>query len=145
MSAKSITSANAIIMIGVTGLYPAPQQLQGFAADDVFDSESVTPTEILMGVDGKLSAGLVNVPIPQNFSLQADSDSNTLFETWYAAMKAAQDMYYAFGVVHFPSLNRSYAMTKGVLSGFAPTSDAKKVMQPRKYKITWESIIAAPV
>jgi len=36
-------------------------------------------------------------------------------------------------------------MTKGALSGFAPTPDGKKVLQPRKFKITWESIVAAPI
>jgi len=141
----SITAANTIIMLGVTSLYNVPQQLQGYAADDVFDSDAISPAEIMMGVDGVLSAGMVHVPIPQNFTLQADSASNTLFEAWYASQQAAQDIYFAFGVVQFPGLNKAYQMSNGVLTSYHPAPDAKKVLQPRKYQITWESIIAAPV
>ena len=141
----SITSANSIYMLAVTGLFITPQQLQGFAADDIFDTEPMENAEVLMGVDGVLSAGFVFVPVKQSVSLQADSASNTLFEAWYAAEQAAKEKYFATGIVRFPSISRSYALTNGVLSTYPAISDAKKVLQPRKYSITWGSVIGAPL
>src|SRR6266705_459928 len=140
----SITGANSIVLLSITGLFPVPQQLFGFAADDVFDSEAIASAEILTGVDGNMSAGWIYVPVKMSFNLQADSDSNKLFESWYAAQQAIQDLYFATGTVHLPATSRSYIMRKGVLSSHKPTPDVKKVLQPRKYEITWGQIVAAP-
>ncbi len=141
----SITGANSIVLLSITGLFPVPQQLFGFAADDVFDSEAIASAEILTGVDGNMSAGWIYVPVKMSFNLQADSDSNKLFESWYAAQQAIQDLYFATGTVHLPATSRSYIMRKGVLSSHKPTPDVKKVLQPRKYEITWGQIVAAPI
>lgn len=140
----TITAANASIALGVTNYFPVAQQIQGFAAEDIFDSEMVEPAEAHMGVDGKLSAGMVNVPIPWTLSLQADSTSITFFEAWYAAQKALQDVYFAFGIVNLAD-GRVYEMNRGVLTGYTSLPDAKKYLQPRKFRILWESIIAVPV
>ena len=145
MSNNTITSATSVYMLSIAGLFAIPQQLQGFAADDVFDTEAINPTEVLMGVDGKMSAGFVFVPVKQSISIQADSDSNTLFEAWFQAQKTAKEAYFAAGIVHLPSINRSYVMTNGVLTSYPSISDAKKVLQPRKYQITWESVLGAPI
>lgn len=142
---KSITSANSVLMLSVTGLYPIPQQLQGFAADDIFDLGDIAPAEAVMGVDGKLSAGFVHVPIQQGIMLQADSDSNDLFDAWFAAQQAAGEVYFANGIVRLPSVKRSYALTKGVLTGYKPAPDGKKVLQPRKFSITWQTLVGAPL
>lgn len=142
---RSITSANAILLLGVDNLFPIPQKISGFATEDLFDTEVINPSEVMMGADGKMSAGLVNVPIPQNYVLQADSDSIDFFDAWYAAMKAAQDVYFSQGIIQLPSVNHAYAMNNGVLTGYTPVADAKKLLQPRKFKITWESIIAVPI
>ena len=142
---KSITSANAILMLGILDLFPVPQQLQGFAADDVTDLSDLAPAETMMGVDGKLSAGFVFVPVQQGIMLNADSDSNDLFDAWYAAQQAAREIYYASGILRLTSVNRSFVLTKGVLSSYKPAPDVKKVLQPRKYSITWQSCVGAPV
>lgn len=141
----SITSVNSVVMLGITGLYTVPQQLQGYTADDIFDTESIVPAEIVMGLDGRLSAGYVPVAVTQHYSLQADSASNSLFEAWQAAQTAAKEIYFANGIVHLSSVGRSYVMTNGVLSSYAPMSDAKKTLQPRKFSITWESVVGVPV
>jgi hypothetical protein len=67
----SITSSNAILFLGVTNLYATPQQIQGFAADDVYDTEALEVSEASMGVDGILTAGYVNRPVVQSYTLQA--------------------------------------------------------------------------
>jgi hypothetical protein len=132
-------------MLAVLGLYTTPQQLQGYDADDIFSTDAIEPAEIKMGVDGKLSAGFIPVAVKQTIVLMADSESNTLFEAWYAAQQAAKEIYFASGIVHLPSVNRSYVMTNGVLSSYAPMADAKKTLQPRKFGITWESVVGAPI
>lgn len=141
----TITAANAIIMLAINGLFPVAQRLQGFAADDVFDIDALEPAETMMGVDGILSAGFTFVPVKQNFALQADSLSNTLFETWFLQQQAAAEVFFATGVVSLPSVRRSYAMSNGVLTGYKPAADAKKVLQPRHFSITWERIVGAPI
>ncbi len=141
--AGKITAANAVLMLSVTGLFPVPQQIQGFAADDVFDTEDLETAEVLMGVDGKLSAGFVFNAVRQGFTLQADSASNTFFEAIYSAERAARDKYFLNGSVLLPAIGRLYTMTSGVLSGYKPIGDAKKVLQPRKFMVTWESVLPA--
>ncbi|MGA1801484.1 phage tail fiber protein [Rhizobium sp. HT1-10] len=63
----SITSANAIITLTIPGLFNTPVQLQGFSADNIYESEVQEIAETSMGVDGKLSAGYVFNPINQTF------------------------------------------------------------------------------
>ena len=98
-----------------------------------------------MGVDGNLSIGYVPMPIVQNFILQADSASNDFFDTIIAAQLAARESYTLFGTILIPSLEKIYTMTKGVLGQNQPISNAKKVMQPRTFQVTWESVVGAPL
>ena len=141
--AGKITAANAVLMLSVVGLFPTPQQIQGFAADDIYDTEDLETAETLMGVDGKLSAGFVYNPVRQGFTLQADSNSNCFFENLYSAQRAARDIYFLNGTVLLPSIGKLYTMTSGVMSGYKSLADGKKVLQPRKFMITWESVAPA--
>lgn len=141
---KTLTAANSVILITVPSLFPIPQQLQGFSADDVFGIDALTTAEVQMGVDGKLSAGWVPQAIVQNFTLQADSDSIAIFEALYTAQQVAREVYPIVGLVRLPAVKRSYAMPKGFLTNYAPIADGKKILQPRKFAITWESISVAP-
>lgn len=142
---SSITSANSIFMLTIPGLYAVPQQLQGFAAEDIFDTEDIDTSEEYMGADGKLSAGFIFVPVKQSVMLQADSASNALFEAWYAAEQAAREKFFAQAVVQIPSIKRTYLLKNGVLKGYKPIPDAKKVLQPRKFGFVWESVTGAPI
>lgn len=141
----SITSVNAVVMLAITGLYNSPQQLQGFSADDIFDTENVAITQAIMGVDGKQSAGLVLNPTIQNIVLQADSASNLIFDTWVNSMKIAQDVYWAQATVLLTSIGTKYTMTNGTLTMYPPTSRVAKVLQPRRFTISWESVVPAAV
>lgn len=141
----TITSANAALALAVASIFPVPVQLQGFAADDIFDTDQIDPSEVVRGVDGVMSAGFVFVNIKQNFSLQADSASNDIFEEWYQQQQAQREIFFANGIITLRSINRSYTMNNGVLSGYKPISDAKKVLQPRKFSITWESVNPLPI
>lgn len=140
----SITSASAVFMLGIGTVFPVPQQIQGFATDDAFSTEAVDVAETKMGVDGRLSAGFVFMPIKQSITLQADSPSIVMFDAWYAAQKALQDIIFATAVIRIPAVSRSYTLLNGVLSTYMPIADAKKTLDPQKYAITWESVVGAP-
>lgn len=141
----TITAANSVLMLSVPLLFPVPQQLQGFMADDIFDTDQIKSVETAMGVDGILSAGFVFVEITQNFALQADSDSNNFFDTWWAQMQAAREVYFANGQIALPAVNKKFTMTRGVLSGYKPTPDAKRTLQGRRFQITWNTVAPSPV
>jgi hypothetical protein len=141
----SITAASAIVSIGIPLLFPTPQQLQGFAPDAVFDIPAIKSAEATIGVDGKKSAGFVFVLVPIQYMLQADSNSNSFFDTWHAQNTAAQDDYAASGLILVPSIGTKYILTNGSLTEWKPGPDAKKLLQPRRHEITWESIQAAPI
>lgn len=142
---SSLTGATAIYALGVTGLYTVPQQLQGFAADDVFSTEAIQSAEVLMGVDGNLSAGFVYVPVVQNISLQADSPSNDLFDQWWAAQQAAEETYIANALITLKAIGKKWTLTRGFLTKYSPVPDTKKLIQPRQYGITWNRVSPAPV
>lgn len=140
---KTITSANTVFTLAIAGIIPAPVQLQGFTADDVFDIERIAVGQSTMGIDGKLSAGFVFSEVPQSITLQADSDSNDLFEEWYRQEKLNKDKFFAKGMVMFPSLGMGYVLTKGALIEYQPASNPKKTMSPRTFLIHWESVDGA--
>lgn len=137
---KSITGANAVFQLSIADLFPTPVQLQGFAADDVFNTDPMESAETLMGVDGRLSGGFVYVPTKQNIILQADSDSNAIFDQWWQQQQANEEVYIANGLVLLKSLQAKYTLTKGFLTTYPPTPGVKKLAQPRTFSITWERI-----
>lgn len=143
MADKSITSANAIIQITVANLYPTPQQLQQFSVEDIYDTDDIEPAEVMMGVDGVLTGGWVAAAVKQGFSLMADSPSNDLFEAVYRAQLAARDIYRFGASITLPSLGKAYTCTRGIMTGYKPIADAKKLLQPRKFTITWERVSPA--
>ncbi len=142
---STLTSANSILMIGVAGLYTTPQRLQGFADGDAYAIDAVDVSESLMGVDGIMSSGWIPQIKTMNVTLQGDSASNTFFEAWYAAQEAAREIYPAFGTIIQDSVGRAYALTNGVLANYTPLSDAKKILQPRRFVIRFGSVIGAPI
>lgn len=143
--AGNITSANSVLALGVIGLFPVPQQLQGFSADDSYSVDAVDITESMIGVDGHKSAGYIPQIKVMNVTLQADSASNTFFEAIYAAQEAAKNIYILTGIATQSSVGRIYTFTNGTLKNYTPLADGKKVLQPRKFTIEWESIIGANI
>lgn len=140
----SITAANAVVTLTIPGIFSAPQQLQGFDVDDVYDVDSVDTAETKMGVDGVMSSGYIFFMTPWTVSLQADSASVLVFETWLATQKAQGLLFPATGTVLLQATGRKYAMTNGVLKNFKQMPPAKKVLQPRLFKIDWQDISPAP-
>lgn len=143
--AKSLTSANAIILLSVPGLISTPQQLQGFAAEDIFDADAIDVAETVMGADGKMSAGWVPSIKVLNVTLQADSDSVDLFEQWYAAQVAVREIYFGAGSVYLRATQRKYQLVKIALKNYKPLPDGKKILQSRKFALHMEDITSAAI
>ena len=139
----SISSANAILQILVDTVFPVPIQLQGFSADDIFTTNPLESAETLMGVDGILSGGFVFVPVKWEVSFQADSVSNSVFDQWYQSEQAVKDVFQAQGALWLPSIGTKWALNNGFLTTFHAIPDARKVLQPRRNAITWESVSPA--
>lgn len=144
INSRSITGANAVFMLTIPDLYDTPQQLQGFAADDVFSTDALQSAETLMGVDGHLAGGFVFVEIKQTIALQADSPSNDVFDNWHQAQQGAQEVFIANGMVILSNLGRKWTMTRGFLTTYPPLPNAKKILQPRSFGVTWQSVRPAP-
>ena len=141
----TLTSANSVLMLGVANLYNVPIQIQGFATDDAFTAADVETAETMMGVDGKLSAGFTPYPTTIEISLQADSASNLFFDAIINAELVAREKYVMNGSILIPSLGQLFSMTTGFLGKVTKVSAAKKVMQPRKFEIVFQSVVGAPV
>jgi len=141
----TITSANAILSLAVNNYFPVPQTIQGFAVDDAFEGEAVEQSEVLMGVDGKLSAGKVFVPYKMTIHLQADSPSVFLFDAWRNAQDAAVDVFSASGSIVLPSTSMVYTLVNGFLTSATPFPGVKRTLEPLVYEITWQRIIGGQI
>lgn len=141
----TITSANAVLAIGVTSYFPVAQVIQGFATDDAFATSAVDQVETRMGVDGILSGGYIPTAYDMTISLQADSPSRSLFEAWAAQQVSDKEAYVGFGTVLLKSVGRAYDLTKGFLVSYPPMPGVKKVLEPLVYTIRWQNITGAPI
>ncbi len=141
---RTLTAANAVIMLGVTGLFDTPRRLQGFAADNVATIDPVTNTETSMGIDGRLSAGFIHNPIQQSITLQADSESVDMFEFWHASQKQRRETYWAFGSILLRATGKRYTMTRGVMTAASLMPAINRTLQPRQFTLVWQDVTVGP-
>jgi hypothetical protein len=144
MVARNITAANATIILTAPDVVGAPVQLQGFSTDNIYDMDAVEPVETMMGVDGVLSGGYTPKPLPQVFMIQADSPSIDFFE----AIQAWQQTNLAAEIISGTALllgpQKLYSMPKGYLTSYQPLPPAHKVLQARRFTITWQGVFSSP-
>lgn len=141
---RTLTSANAILLIAVDLVFPVAQRIQGFSTDDITDMDAMEPVETAMGVDGRLSAGYVPVSIRQNITLQADSESNDFFDDWATYEINRREKSVASGTLIIPGLKRQHTLYRGFLRSYPPIAALRKTSQPRRYTIEWERHYPAP-
>lgn len=143
--AGTITSANSQIFLGVNPIFPTAQQIQGYAAEDIFDTDDVELAEVVMGLDNRQASGWIPHNVKWRITLMANSPSIDFFDAWINAQDALQDVYTATGIVLLKGPGRKYAMGNDTLTRGKVMPDAKKTLQPVTYEITWESVRPAPV
>jgi hypothetical protein len=139
-----LTSANAVIRLSQPILFPTPQQIQGFSADDVTDIEGAKILEHVMGVDGVMSFGFVFVERMQTITLQADSASNDFFDVINSSQEAGQTAYPLNGVIILPAIGKLYTLINGGLENYKTMPGVKRILQAQQYRIVWNKIIVAP-
>lgn len=137
----SLTAANSVITLSQPTLFPNPQQLQGFAADDVTEIENAKVLEHLMGVDGVLSFGFTWMERRQRIVLQANSASTGFFDTVNTQQEAAQDVYPLNGVVMLPAIGLQFILINGGLETYNPMPKVQKIIRPREFWIVWNRVI----
>jgi Tail fiber protein gp32 len=142
---STITSANAVFSLVIPGVFNTPVILEGYATDDAFSSDAITKAEVVMGVDGQMSAGFVFSPIKMKIKLQADSNSIQIFEAWNAIQQSVKDLYFANAQITLIGPGAVYDLYKGALTTFKSIPDAKKMLQSRDFEITFESVTSAEV
>ena len=142
-AARTITAANAVYMLTIPGLYSAPVQIQGFGTDEAFTTEAIEPFEGMMGVDGRYSAGFVPRETMQNITLQSDSLSIDVIERWYQTEVSNREKLPANGSITIASIGKRFTLTRGFLSQWVSIPSTRKVLQPRPFRITWETVSAA--
>jgi hypothetical protein len=139
-----LTAANAIITLMVPGVFNTPQQLQQFAADDIFSSAAIEAGEGSMGVDGVYSVGFVYKEVAQEYTLQGNSPSNGIFDEWYGYEQTNLTKVLCNGTTILPGLNTKWILTRGFLMSYTPIVSAGKIVKPRKYEIRWNRTAPQP-
>lgn len=145
MASRSITSANSVYMLAISGVFPAPQKLQGYAADAAFETDASDIAELVRGVDGALSAGFVFYQIAQTITIMPNSPSATLFDDWAAAEKILQEKLFASATILIPSVGQQFTCSDGVLTRYVPVPGARRVLQARAHVITWGNVDTSPI
>ena len=138
----TLTSANSDLLLVIPAVFAGPQVIQGYATDDAFGAEDVSPVEAKIGVDGKKSSGFTPYLVKMLIHIQSDSPSNSIFDIWNGALYVARDDLTCSGSLIAPSLGLAWTLNNGSLTRYKPIPDAKKIFEARTYEITFES---APV
>lgn len=137
---STITSANSIVTLTVAGLFPTPQQLQGFSADRAWESNQVGMAETQIGVDGFKAAGFIFNAVHQTFSFIANSPSRAIFTATIQATLAAREVYRIDATITLPATGESFVCTNGTLQDAKMLPDAGRVLEKMDYVIVWQSI-----
>lgn len=141
---RTITAATAQFSLSVVGLFPTPILLKGYGADDAFLGEALENAEVVMGIDAKMSLGWVPNPVKVAVVFQPDSPSIDLFNAWGVAQQGAKEVFIANATIYIPATTYKYALTKGALVNWKPLPELKRIIQPQRYEMTFESIVGGP-
>lgn len=143
--AKTLTTANASLYFTIPNLFPVPTKIEGFATDDASTTSAVDMTEVVIGVDGKLSAGFVFNAVPQTIVIMPTSPSLDYFDTLLNATKAAKEVYPCYAVLSIPSIGKKYIYKNGYLKSGQQVPDVKKNLGPVKYDFVWELVTSEAI
>ena len=133
----SITSANATLIMTITNVYSAPQQIQGFGMDDAWMTSLTAGGDFKVGVDGFGTGGYIPRMPTTTLKLLADSASTIVFENWLLYQDQVVDITFAQWTLLLPSVKRKYTFYQGGLGDMSSLPDGKKMLEDREFKITW--------
>lgn len=140
-----ITSANAAAVMTVDELFPAGFSLENFATDQSVTQDEETLAEVRTGVDGKLAGGFVPSSKVVHFSLEPCSPSVPYVDQLIKSMETNKRIYKIGMTVTIPAIGKVYTYENGILTTAKTFPDAKKVLDPQAFAITFESRTVQPL
>ena len=141
---STLTTANSILMLKIEDLYPVPVPISGYAVDDAFATDEVKSSATMMGFCGIFSAGFTPFPVLLSFNLLPDILFAVVFDTWIGAERKRGEVYVASATILIQGTGALYTFKRGFLGTFSIMPDAKKILQPRKFTITFEEMSWGP-
>jgi hypothetical protein len=134
----TITSADAIVALSISDVFPVPQIIEKFSVDSSFMSEAIKFSENRLGVDGEMAKGKIYSILPITLSLMPDSPSIDIFNMW-ANYLIKHDAVDATLVITLLSTGYVYTLEQGSLVEAKLIPDGKKVLEAQDYKIEFPS------
>lgn len=141
---RLIPAAGSIAASLLPALAGVGFEVQGFASDDAFATDSVDTVEARKGVDNRASFGYLPRLTKQTVTLMADSPSIPLFETLIGAQDAIREVITLNGTLSLPSVGRNYVLANGALTRITPIAPGKRVLESSTYEITWDLCTSSP-
>jgi hypothetical protein len=140
MAYPTLSVPNIVIQLSVPQLVSLTT-LTGFAPDDIYTIETVDNVELVMGLDGILSAGWMPAPRTIIFKQMANSPTASFFTQWDQGQQLARDVYPAQGIITYPGLGYQVNLVQGFLGAQHFLPDAAKILQPQTFRISWQNVL----
>lgn len=141
---STITAANSVFALAIANVFPSPQILQGYSADDAFTTEAIESVETVQGIDGNLSGGFVFNPYKMTITIMPDSPSLDVFFQWDQYQRSIREVAIASATIALPAIGKKFQCVKGYLTSNVPIPGVKKTLQPIPLQITWNLITGQP-
>lgn len=129
---RTITAANAVLMLRCKGVYDEYVQIQGFQADNAWNFGEANIGETRMGVDGKQSIGYTPHETPWTLYLEANSASVQIMETIRKEFNSNMEARFIDVIVEIPSIGKRYSATGG-LTSMTGGASGKKLLDGTSY------------
>ncbi|HCU0244487.1 TPA: hypothetical protein OUE28_003480 [Morganella morganii] len=129
---KTITSANAVLMLRCEGVYDDYIRIQGFQADNAWEFGDANIGETRMGVDGKQSIGYTPHETPWTLYLEANSVSTQVMENIRKDFNSNMETRFIEIIVEMPSIGKRY-QGKGGMTTMTGGASGKKLLDGTSY------------
>lgn len=129
---RTITAANAVLMLRCKGIYDEFVTIQGFQADNAWNFGEANIGETRMGVDGKQSIGYTPHETPWTLYLEANSASVQVMETIRKEFNSNMEARFIDVIVEIPSIKKRYSATGG-LTSMTGGASGKKLLDGTSY------------
>ena len=129
---KTITSANAVLMLRCEGVYDDYIRIQGFQADNAWEFGEANIGETRMGVDGKQSIGYTPHETPWTLYLEANSVSTQVMENIRKDFNSNMETRFIEIIVEMPSIGKRY-QGKGGMTTMTGGAGGKKLLDGTSY------------
>ena len=130
---RTITAANAVLMVRCKGVYDNFIKMQGFQADNAWGFGDAAIGESRMGVDGKQSMGYTPHQVEWTLYLEANSPSIDIMENIRKDFNANMEMRSVDVIVEIPAVKKRYSAS-GALVSLSGGVTGQKLLAGSQYK-----------